>query len=96
MIGIGSGVSGCCKSCKGKMDLLLEFLIDTCALGLYRWLGRHIYGPVFVDKNKKQPLHRRMLVAGMAFFIALAMIFVFVFLILEIIGQIHLFKTPNS
>jgi hypothetical protein len=65
------------------MNALLDFLFEICILGLFYWLGRHIYGPGFVDK--KQPLHRRILVSGIAFLGAFGVALVLVFLISEVV-----------
>lgn len=54
------------------MSLLVEFLFETCTLGFYYGVGRCIYGPDFIKQNRKQPMHRRIIVSlAVAFLIVL-------------------------
>ena len=63
------------------MHHLLSALFDFCVLGLYRWMGLHIYGSGFADNDNKQPLQKRMLVSAIAFSVTLGIILALVFLI---------------
>lgn len=67
------------------MSLLLEIFFEGCILGLYNWVGKQIYGPDFVNKDKKQPLHRKIFVTAISFFAAIVVTLVLAYLIVGII-----------
>lgn len=67
------------------MSFLLEVFFEGCILGLYNWLGIQIYGPDFVNKDKKQPLHRRIWVTILSFAFAIVITLIVAYLIIGII-----------
>ena len=68
------------------MNFFLYILFDVCALGLYNWLGKQLYGPDFVNKDKKQPLHRRIWVTVFSLATAIVIILIVAYLIMGIIA----------